>query len=300
MEEGLVAYSTIANEINLQSLHETLLDHGYETESHENALQIAYHGAEAFIFSFGCLVVWGTHKDHEEAYQLVVKHAYDLLQLPDITSMKWKLGSSAEILDDTLTVSTEHTEEWAGRLIISHALAQNAKLAALEKQATQTLRTIQYVPREMATTGNISCSRKLVTKLIARLYILKYQRLRLVRPSWLNSQKDIKLYNTVTDSLFLAHRTESLRLRTAEACEMLEMINGEIVDRHCAGLEVTIVIMIGFEIFLELGRQSIKHIFFNCASFCVLTVVLWLLWTLRGMRNANSGFMRFSQGWQKL
>lgn len=309
-----VTFMAVASEFSMGSLYRRLLlckeEYGGITISSIGSviclakLRPAHNYlAEAFVFPYGCMVVWGTDRDRDDFLSLIIEDAIDLRSVPAVDSMEYEYGRVGALRRDVITLQAERMAQDGNdelldpvleRMAIACGLAQSIKLAAFESAMRTTIESTRHLPEEMANTGRISASRREVSRLMGQLFLDRYRfHLSgdlLMTPAffWENEQY-LPCYRRVERYLEVKERGDVLNKRVEVVQELYQLLGEELNNQNSAALELAITVMIAFEILLTLttlARQSMRSVFSAFALFLGITALGWVLW--RAYRRRRS------------
>lgn len=302
---GTVYFMAIANEFSMASLYRRLLRERIECGSISvsatgSILHLAKHTgkptaiAEAFVFAYGCLVVWGSQDDADDFLAHTVEDALELRAVPAVDTMEFVHGDAPLLHRDVITLQSSTINEGdrldpgLERLAISCGLAQSIKLGAFESAMRKTIENTRHLPEELARSGKITASRQEVAKLMGQLFLDRYRYHLsgdlLMTPAffWENEQY-LPSYRRVERYLEVRARGEVLNKRVEVVQELYKLLGEEVNQRNSVALELAITVMIAFEILLTLltlARESMRSMFSACAIFVVLSATAWAMWLL--------------------
>lgn len=170
---------------------------------------------DAFVFPYGCMVVWGTIDDTDDFLSLVVEDALQLRSAPAVDTMTYVHGNTAALRRDVITLQASYRSSRSHyasddngssnstsvsndvetsfhqrsglpddndgmnpvleRLAISCALAQSIKLGAFESALRSTIENTKHLPEELALSGEITASRSEISRLMGQLFLARYR-----------------------------------------------------------------------------------------------------------------------------
>lgn len=327
---GTVYFMAIANEFSMASLYRRLLNccdeyGGIKCSANGSVLRVIKKSqypsktSEAFLFPYGCMVVWGSATDRDDFLSLVVEDALELRSVPAIDKMTYRYGPICRMSRDVVTLESTPEDKFMNgngrdentstikhsleRLSVSCALAQSIKLGAFETSMRATIENTKHLPEELATSGEITASRREISRLMGQLFLDRYRYHLsgdlLMTPAffWENEQY-LPAYKKVERYLEVRERGEILNKRVEVVQELYSLLGDELTHKNSMALEVAITVMIAFEIVLTLitlAKESIRHMFSACALFLCLVAIGWVLLTVYRKRKASIAFTKYSR-----
>lgn len=304
---GNVVFMAIANEFSLGTLYRRLLDNEDQFGIHPSAYGAVLRLersrppitrlADAFVFAYGCLVVWGSDEDCERFLSATIDDALQIRSVPAVDSMQYRYGTEGSVRFDVITL-TARPENLRGtqnelkphleRMSISCGLAQSIKLGAYESSVRSTIESTRHLIEKLADSGTVAASHQDISRLLGKLFLDRYRYHLsgdlLVTPAffWENEQY-LPSYRRVERYFEVRERGDTLNKRVEVVQELFKLLRDEISNQHSIALEVAITSMIAFEILLTLvtlTRENMRNAFIGCILFLGLAVLSWVLWRL--------------------
>jgi uncharacterized Rmd1/YagE family protein len=217
---------------------------------------------DVFYFSYGCIVLWG-FSEEEETYILEPLKEFETESIPNIEKdvFTFVYGDSLKIEEDEITLPSKNT---LTKLSISYGLAQAVKLTTFEEIIQKTIENTKYLPRDLATKGKISMSRREISKKMGEIFIersfinLHSEVLDIPEFFWNHPELE-PLYRRTTHYLDTAKRVEILNKRLIVIHELFEILSNELNHQHSSRLEWIIIVLIFIEIIIVL-IQDFFHV----------------------------------------
>jgi uncharacterized Rmd1/YagE family protein len=179
-----VASYCVADELRMAPLYRRLLrdtpvpDGLLLASMGSNVLLISRSSCQAFCFSYGCIIVWGSRpEDEHEILGLVAPDAIVPRAVPVVEALEWTYGLAGGIAGDRVTLESNSGDSEEGvleKLAISFALSQSIKLQAFEIAIRDTIESTRYLPEEMARRGKISARRSEIAAALGALFLHRY------------------------------------------------------------------------------------------------------------------------------
>jgi len=221
---------------------------------------------DVFLFNNGCFIAWGLRKVQEE--QLINQlraFSADPFPLAEIESDRfiYKIGSETKIRPhqrlnaDVITMNAEEVSNVQLKLAISYGLAQSVKLQSYEASIEKTVKNNQSIPVELAKTGKIALSRKLISKRIGEIF-LERSSVNLTGeyfdvPEYFWQYSNMEAYYVMTEQfLDIPKRVAALNHKLDVLHETFDMLNNQLQHRHSSMLEFIIILLIFIEIVLSI------------------------------------------------
>mgnify|MGYP003426233857 FL=1 len=155
---------------------------------------------------------------------------------------------------DTIYLSDSST---TSKIAISQALAQNVKLQQFEEEVQTTIENNSHIPLQLSTTGKIKLTKKEISKKIGELFLVKtkinlhYDLLDTPEFFWEYPQYENQYEKTIK-YLDIKSRVEVLNKKVEIIQELLHVLRDEQKHRYSSFLEWIIIILIAFEIVINL------------------------------------------------
>lgn len=345
-QSGTVIFMAIANEFSMASLYRRLLRAEFSNvvpSANGSVLHLSQTPppsdrlAEAFVFPYGCLVVWGNDEDCEHFLSLVVDDAFQVRPSPAVDTMHYQYGKTGSLRRDIITLEAdpdsrgcvgisgrgmagghfkreEHSEgngvdnsdalrPELERMSISCGLAQSIKLGAFESAMRSTIENTRHLPEQLASSGEITSSRRDVARLMGRLFLDRYRYHLsgdlLVTPAffWENEQY-LPSYQRVERYLEVRERGDVLNKRVEVVQELYKLLGDELANQNSMALELAITVMIAFEVlltFVTLAKENMRSLSVGCALFFGLSFLAWVLWRLYRRRRSSEALNRYTR-----
>jgi uncharacterized Rmd1/YagE family protein len=143
------------------------------------------------------------------------------------------------------------------KLAISYGLAQSIQLESYESAIQKTIEENTPVPEQLAKKGKIYLSRQAISKRMGQIFLARsYINLNseyLAEPEYFWEHPTLSDYYTMSEKfLDVPRRVSALNQKLDILDELLQMLNGQLQHRYSSILELIIILLIGFEIFLSL------------------------------------------------
>jgi uncharacterized Rmd1/YagE family protein len=253
------SYST-AQSYNLKGLIQSL-GFAESAQVYSDAAYMPYQGGSVFCFSYGCAIFWGLETEQESAFLKLLKPFEDNAYSPNFDGFEYNFGSKYNVKNDIITLnkSKPHTLQM---LAVSYGLSQSSKLAVFEDRIYQTIEETRHIPRELASRGKISLSKREIGKKIGELFIernsVNLHTDILDTPAFFWDHSEFEpLYNMTRADLDVNARTKVLNTRLDIVRELFEVMGDELNYRHAAMLEWIIIILICIEVVFT----GLTHVF---------------------------------------
>ena len=151
------------------------------------------------------------------------------------------------------------TKEYGEKLAVSFAMAKSANLSIFEWRLDQVIERNSHIPEQLATNGHINMSRKEISKEIGRIFLVK---------SGINLENNIldtpeefweddKFHSEYTKAMEYFDIDSQLQLvntRLGVMHDMNQILIEAAQNHHASMLEWTVILLIVFEIVVELYR----------------------------------------------
>lgn len=278
--------------------------------------------SEAFVFPYGCLVIWGSEDDCEDDCRMfmsaVIDDALNPRKAPVVDTMQFRYapGHDASVRRDVITLSAQPTTRaftdsaahtngihngcdallpHLERMAISCGLAQSIKLGAFESSMRLTIERTRHLPEQLASTGQITASHRDLSRLMGLLFLDRYRYHLsgdlLVTPAFFwDNEAYYPAYKRVERYLEVSERGDVLNKRVEVVQELYKLLGDEISNQNSMALEMAITVMIAFEILLtlvSLAKQSMQSVFVGFILFFCFSFLGWFLWRLYRRRRST-------------
>lgn len=210
---------------------------------------------QIILFKYGVFICWDIEFEN-------IKFFLDFLKDLQINSLKksiieefnYTLEDEFKINLDTIYLSDSST---TSKIAISQALAQNVKLQQFEEELQTSIDNNSSIPLQLSLTGKIKLTKKEISKKIGELFLVKskinlhYDLLDTPEFFWEYPQYENQYEKTVK-YLDIKSRVEVLNKKVEIIQELLHVLGDEQKHRYSSFLEWIIIILIAFEIIINL------------------------------------------------
>jgi len=257
-----VAYC-IAERLDLVTIQEFFKKQGYDNRLYRGVLYVSptSNRAELFFFKSGCFVTWGMFRKEEKILLTALKKFTAGPFTPIETDYfsyhygeKTELSSHRRFNADVIELENDDVQI---KLAISYGLAQSVKLEYYEESVQKTIQKNTSLPLELAQFGKISLSGKSILKRIGEIYLerslvnLSSEYLDIPEYFWQSAH--LESYYAMTEKfLDISRRVNSLNQQLNVLHELLDVLNSQLQHKHSNMLEIIIILLIFFEIVLNL------------------------------------------------
>lgn len=245
----------IAKNFSMQKLKESL-ENRHKTSVIRDVIQIEEKNTLTFIFHYGVVVFWNTSYDNEkrllEELSEVAEEVLDDYEIDDFTFEE--NAKQSRIHEDHIYLTDETSLE---KLAISHAIAQSVKMGVFEKSIQKTIEDTRSIPMNLAKTGRTQLKGKKLAKTRGELFLAKsninlhYDLLDTPEFFWEYPELE-SFYMHMAMYLDIKNRLDTLNKKLETIHEMLEMLADEQKHQHSSMLEIIIIWLIVFEVFISI------------------------------------------------
>lgn len=221
--------------------------------------------ADIFFFSHGSFVCWGLKKSQEQKFIDHVKaYSVNRLERVEIDYFFYHFGEETAIDAHErfkLDVITLDSDSPQLKLAISYGLAQSIKLVAFEDAIQDTIRKNSYLPEELALKGSVSLPRNALFKRVGEIFLarssinLSIEYLDVPEFFWRNPNLE-PFYIMTKKFLDIPSRVMALNQKLDVLQELLDILHSQVQHRHSSMLEIIIILLIAFEIVINLVHHS--------------------------------------------
>ena len=210
---------------------------------------------QIILFKYGVFICWDIEFEN-------IKFFLDFIKDLQINSFKksiveefnYTFEDEFKINLDTIYLSDSST---TSKIAISQALAQNVKLQQFEEEVQTTIENNSHIPLQLSTNGKIKLTKKEISKKIGELFLVKtkinlhYDLLDTPEFFWEYPQYENQYEKTVK-YLDIKSRVEVLNKKVEIIQELLHVLGDEQKHKYSSFLEWIIIILIAFEIIINL------------------------------------------------
>ncbi|MEC8461134.1 MAG: RMD1 family protein [Pseudomonadota bacterium] len=248
-----------AETFNLSLLNERLKKDPAVSLHRFSKLLFVTHSSAQFemaIFEYGSVVFWSCATDDVNTTRQWLNR-FAKTHYPNTEMEQFFVVSGVEnkVYGKSITLATDNM---ATKIAISYALAQAVKLNQYENTVEKTMSELEHIPVSLYKTGRIPISRHQALKKTGQIFVVKSQ---------INLHSDLidtpdyfwdrpeceKIYIETLKEMDMSIRISNLNRRLDIMKNLYELLSDHIQHSHSILLEVTIVILISFEIILSLA-----------------------------------------------
>jgi uncharacterized Rmd1/YagE family protein len=223
---------------------------------------IEHDDAEAFIFPFGVLVIWGfSHDETRKLLDEIRPFEREPLEKPIMDEFTYALSAGeTRIHEDCIRLAADTVVE---RLAVSYGIAQSVKLSEFEEYALHTIENTAHIPRTIAETGRLKLSRRAIAKMRGMLYLvesdinLNFDLLDTPEFFWEYPEVE-HIYALTATYLDVKSRIEVLNKKVHVIHELFDMLAEEQKHKHSTMLEWIIIWLIAIEVLFFIIHDILK------------------------------------------
>lgn len=270
MNHICTSYCT-ADSYNVDDLVKTLRVEGLDPKFYDDAIHIeseSEHGmGHAYIFSYGCIVFWGTSTPNtEKLIALIQNHAIKPLDSLISDECTFRYGDETTINEEEDEVIVEPNDPLL-LLSFSYGMSQSVKLTVFENSIMRSIQKSKDLPDELARKGSISLSRQKLSRKIGALFAERHS---------INLHNDLldtpeffwrrpryeSYYHMSAAYLDITTRTAILNQRLTILHELYGMLSDELKHLHSSRLEWIIILLIVMEVIMSILHYTNGSLFF--------------------------------------
>lgn len=213
---------------------------------------------DLFLFPYGSTVFWGVpHDQINDLLGLVKEFENEANEEIESDAFTFTVSTHPKIVEDEIILPDNDP---LSKLAVSHAIAQSVKLGVFETSILKSFNSTRSIPVNLAKEGKIHLSRKAIRKKMGELFLkraaINLHLDALDTPEFFWEYSDLEpLYKMTTVYLDVETRLEVLNKRLDILHELLEMLGNELNHQHSSMLELTIILLIVFEVLISLLRD---------------------------------------------
>ena len=233
-----------------------IIEERYKCQTIKDAIIINIKEEQQIIlFKYGVFICWDIEFEN-------IKFFLDFIKDLQINSFKksiveefnYTFEDEFKINLDTIYLSDSST---TSKIAISQALAQNVKLQQFEEEVQTTIENNSHIPLQLSISGKIKLTKKEISKKIGELFLVKtkinlhYDLLDTPEFFWEYPQYENQ-YEKMIKYLDIKSRVEVLNKKVEIIQELLHVLGDEQKHKYSSFLEWIIIILIAFEIIINL------------------------------------------------
>ena len=210
---------------------------------------------QIILFKYGVFICWNIEFENIKFFLDFIKDLQiNSFKKPIIEEFNYLFDDEFKINLDTIYLSDSST---TSKIAISQALAQNVKLQQFEEEVQTTIDNNSHIPLQLSRTGKIKLTKKEISKKIGELFLVKtkinlhYDLLDTPEFFWEYPQYENQ-YEKMIKYLDIKSRVEVLNKKVEIIQELLHVLGDEQKHRYSSFLEWIIIILIAFEIIINL------------------------------------------------
>lgn len=223
-------------------------------------VEVTHNGrvGDLFLFPYGAAVFWAVPLERIHSMLDSIKEfesdPNDEIESDEFT---FTVTDTAKIVEDEIFLPDNSP---LSKLAISHGIAQSVKLGVFETAILKTFNSTRSIPMSLAKEGKINLSRKAIRKKMGELFLeratINLHLDALDTPEFFWEYPELEyLYKMTTIYLDVETRLEVLNKRLDILHDILEVLGNELNHQHSSRLEITIILLIVFEVFISLLRD---------------------------------------------
>lgn len=213
---------------------------------------------QIILFKFGVFICWDVEFENIKFFMDFIKE-YEInhFNFPFIEELNYTQENEFKINFDTIYLNDLSS---ISKRAISQALAQNVKLDQFEKELLTSIENNSKIPLQLAHTGKINLTKKEISKKIGELFLVKskmnlhYDLLDTPEFFWEYPEYESH-YEKMIKYLDIKSRVEVLNKKLEIIQELLHVLGDEQKHRYSSFLEWIIIILIAFEIIINLKEH---------------------------------------------
>ncbi|MDD3008858.1 MAG: RMD1 family protein [Arcobacter sp.] len=210
---------------------------------------------QIILFKYGVFICWNVKFENIKFFMDFIKNfEINSFEIPFIEELNYTLENEFKINFDTIYLNNLSN---ISKIAISQALAQNVKLDQFEKELLTSIENNSSIPLQLAHTGKINLTKKEISKKIGELFLVKskmnlhYDLLDTPEFFWEYPEYENQ-YEKLIKYLDIKSRVEVLNKKLEVIQELLHVLGDEQKHRYSSFLEWIIIILIAFEIVINI------------------------------------------------
>ena len=210
---------------------------------------------QIILFKYGVFICWNVEFENIKFFMDFIKYyQINSFKIQFIEELNYTVEEVFKINFDTIYLNNELDNF---KVAISQALSQNIKLDQFEKELQDSIDANSNIPLQLAHTGKINLNKKEISKKIGELFLVKskinlhYDLLDTPEFFWEYPEYENQ-YEKMVKYLDIKPRVEVLNKKVEVIQELLHVLGDEQKHRYSSFLEWIIIILIAFEIVINL------------------------------------------------
>ena len=210
---------------------------------------------QIILFKYGVFICWNIEfEDLKFFLDFIKDFQINDFQKPIIEELNYTFDNEFKINLDTIYLDDSSS---IFKIAISQAISQNIKLQQFEEELQTSIDNNSNIPLQLSTTGKIKLTKKEISKKIGELFLVKskinlhYDLLDTPEFFWEYPQYENQ-YEKIVKYLDIKSRVEVLNKKVEIIQELLHVLGDEQKHRYSSFLEWIIIILIAFEIVINL------------------------------------------------
>jgi uncharacterized Rmd1/YagE family protein len=210
---------------------------------------------QIILFKYGVFICWNIEfEDLKFFLDFIKDFQINDFQEPIIEELNYTFDNEFKINLDTIYLDDSSS---IFKIAISQAISQNIKLQQFEEELQTSIDNNSNIPLQLSTTGKIKLTKKEISKKIGELFLVKskinlhYDLLDTPEFFWEYPQYENQ-YEKIVKYLDIKSRVEVLNKKVEIIQELLHVLGDEQKHKYSSFLEWIIIILITFEIILNL------------------------------------------------
>jgi uncharacterized Rmd1/YagE family protein len=236
---------------------------GYGVRSYRKVLHLTHSASmrDIFIFSHGCIVLWGFRCGEErQILKQIEPFSVGILSQIEIDRFVFRRGNKTEIYThprfnaDVITLESDNSQI---KLAISYGLAQSIQLESYESLVQKLIDVHTPFFTNFAKTGKINLPRQELSKRIGEIFmarsLVNLNSEYLEAPEYFWEHSNVENYYGLTEKfLDITRRVNTLNQKLNVLHELFEMLTSQLQHSHSNFLEIIIIALIVIEIIISL------------------------------------------------
>lgn len=248
---------------HLSAISSYFRSNGYSAKLYRKVLHITPPTkiGDIFIFSYGCLVIWGLKKSDEDALlKQLQPFSAKLLPSIEVDRFVYKYSDHTEITTHTrfnTDIIFLESDSVQLKLAISYGLAQSIQLESYEGTVQKTIDANSYLPEQLSKQGSIMLSQKAISKRMGEIFIarssINLNSDYLSAPEYFWEYPSLETYYTMSEKfLDINRRVAALNQKLDVLHELFDMFTSQLQHKRANFLEMIIIVLIFIEIAISI------------------------------------------------
>lgn len=251
-----------ADNYKLAAISAFFKSQGYAVKQYRKVLHLVLPAKkiDIFVFSYGCLVIWGMKRAEEKKFlQQIEPFAINPLANIECDYFIFRYGEKTEMTTHerfNADIITLESESISIKLAISYGLAQSIQLESYETAVQKTIDENSHYPEQLAQKGKIGLSEKEISKRMGKIFLsrssINLNSDYLEGPEYFWEFPTLESYYNISQKfLDVPRRVSALNQKLDVLHDLFGVLTEQLAHQHSSMLELIIILLIVIEIIIS-------------------------------------------------